>query len=313
MKSFKKKFSLKVWKIIIVSLILFFALSYLITKAVYNICFPRYDEKVDIPMELRAMTDERQPVEFYSGENLLRGHLYGDGLGLGIVIVAPGFRASEDNYLWQINSFQEYGWDVLSFDTTGSCTSEGNSSVGFSQELLDLNAALDYVEKNYNYDNIFIFGHSRGGYAACGLLNSDHRINAVVSVAGINSAMEAVIEPAQNYVGLLAYGNYPFLWLYQSTLFGADVMDIHADEQISDTDVPTLIIQGVNDDVAPIDSSSIYSHKDEISSDCVEYYICDIPGQDGHTDLLFDKDGTANDVLMGIINQFYRKNSAVSN
>ena len=143
MKSFKKKFSLKVWKIIIVSFILFIALSYLITKAVYVMCFPRYDEVVNIPGELQMMVAARQPVEFYSGANILRGHLYGDGNSLGIVIVAPGFRASEDDYLWQINSFQEYGWDVLSFDTTGSCTSEGNSSVGFSQELLDLNAALD--------------------------------------------------------------------------------------------------------------------------------------------------------------------------
>lgn len=313
MKSYKKKISLRIWKNIIVLIILFISLSYLITKAVYNICFPRYDEKADIPVELTDLTYIRQPVEFYSGDYLLKGHIYRDNEAEGIVIVAPGFRASEDDYLWQINSFYEFGWDVLSFDTTGSCTSEGSSSIGFSQELIDLDAALDYIEKNYNYDNIFIFGHSRGGYAACGILNSDHRINAVVSVAGINSAMEAIMQPARNYVGLLAYGNYPFLWLYQTTLFGTDVMGIHADEQISDTKVPTLIVQGVNDDVAPIDSSSIYSHREEITSDCVEYYVCDTPGQDGHTDLMFDNDGTANDVLMNIINQFYRKNTAVSN
>ncbi len=313
MKSFKKKISLRVWKIIIVLIILFMSLSYLISKAVYNICFPRYDESVEIPVELSTLTNIRQPVEFYSGNYLLRGHIYSDGEADGIVIVAPGFRASEDDYLWQINSFHEFGWDVLSFDTTGSCTSEGSSAIGFSQELIDLDAALDYVEKNFNYDNIFIFGHSRGGYAACGLLNSGHRINAVVSVAGINSAMEAVIQPAQNYVGFLAYGNYPFLWLYQSTLFGTGIMGIQAYEQISDTNVPTLIVQGVNDDVAPVDSSSIYSHRDEITSDYVEYYVCDTPGQDGHTDLLFDNDGTANDILMNIINQFYRKNTAVSN
>ena len=61
------------------------------------------------------------------------------------------------------------------------------------------------------------------------------------------------------------------------------------------------------------DSSSIYSHREEITSDNVEYYICDIPGQNGHTDLMYNNDGTANDVLMNIINQFYSKKTTVSN
>lgn len=314
MKSLKNKSSKKVWKIIIIVLAVNLVIMFGITKIVYDSCFPRYDAKeITIPTELTDIVENRQNVEFDSGKNTLRGYLYGDGTGEGIVVVAPGINASVDNYLWQIQSFLDYGWDVFSFDSTGSCTSEGKSAVGFSQELLDLDAALTYVENNTEYDNIFIFGHSRGGYSACGLLGSGHDITAVVSVAGINSAMEAIMQPSASKVGFVAYGNYPMLYLYQSMLFGMDVVSIQADEQISESEVPTLIVQGVNDTTAPMNESSIYSHKDEITSDCVEYYLCDTPGQDGHTNLLFDEDGTANDALMNIINQFYSKNTAVSN
>ena len=314
MKSFNKKSLKKVWRIIIITVIIYIIISFAITKIVYDACFVRYDEKsnVDIP-KLSAIIDKRAEVEFQCNDNLLKGYLYGNGQSKGIVVVAPGFHAGADDYLWQINSFLEYGWDVFAFDATGHCDSEGGSSVGFSQELLDLDAALQYIEDNYNYPNLFLFGHSRGGYAVCNMVGSEYDITAVVSVSGINSAMEAIMEPAASRVGFLAYGNYHFLWLYQTMIFGREVVSLSVDEELDKAKVPTLIIQGANDDVAPMDSSSIYSHKEEIDSECVEYYICDIPGQDGHTNLLFDADGTANDSLMNIINQFYSKKSAVSN
>jgi dienelactone hydrolase len=292
-------------------IIAFFAM----TKIIYDACFPRYDAELEIPAELDDMVANRQSVTFYSGENELQGYLYSEELSwetehldAGLVVIAPGYHAGTDDYLWQIQSFLDYGWDVFIFDTTGSCESEGTSSVGFSQELWDLDAALDYVEGNYSYDNIFLFGHSRGGYAVCGILDSDHAITAAVSVSGINSAMEAVMEPAKQYAGIAAYGNYPLLWFYQVALFDEDTVDTQAYEKISVSQIPTLIVQGTEDDVAPMEESSIYAHRDKITSEHVEYYICDVPGQNGHTDLMFDEDGTANDALMETICDFYLSN-----
>lgn len=334
----------KVWKIIIIILLSIIIVFFAMTKIIYDACFLRYDaEAVMVPEELSDMVAHRQGVTFLSGENELQGYLYsgnkqqlsegqaGDlqkesaveqtaieeyGIGengieetaiegTGLVVMAPGYHASADNYLWQIQSFLEYGWDVFIFDTTGSCESEGKSSVGFSQELWDLDAALDYVEANYEYDYLFLFGHSRGGYAVCGILGSEHDITAVVSVSGINSAMEGIMEPAVRYAGPMAYSNYPLLWLYQVSLFDEETVEVQADEEISNSRIPTLIVQGNADDIVPMEESSIYSHRDEITSEYVEYYVCDIPGQNGHRSLMFDEDGTANDTLMQEINEFY--------
>ena len=43
----------------------------------------------------------------------------------------------------------------------------------------------------------------------------------------------------------------------------------------------------------------------DLDAEQVTYFICDEPRQDGHTDLLFDIDGTANDELMAQVNAFF--------
>ncbi len=310
MISSKKKSVAKVLRAIIVSILVFAIFSFCLTKVIYDATFPRYNgEPLVTSDELQNIIENRQAVSFESGKNVLKGYYYAASEASALVVIAPGYGADDDQYLWQVNSFLDCGWSVFSFDSTGHCDSEGDSAIGFSQELLDLEAALDFIEgqQRFGCEALLLFGHSRGGYAVCGVLDRHENITAVVSVSGINSAMEAIMEPAARRIGFIAYGNYPLLWLYQSMLFGADVVNIQVAETINATDVPVLLVHGTQDASVPIDRSSIMAHRDQISSNKVEYYLCDQPGQAGHTDLLYDADGTANDVLMEKINDFYKR------
>lgn len=309
-----KKLNLKrIIAVIITIIMIFSAISFAVTKIIYDRIFVRYDCAVtDFPSELSETVATRTEKQFSSKNNTLTGYLYNANAELSndtLVIIAPGFNACADSYLWQIKSLLEYGWSVFAFNPTGCCTSSGNSSIGFSQELCDLEAALKYVENNdrFGYNDIVLFGHSRGGYAVCCSLDFKYNITAVVSVSGINSAMEGVIGSSVEQIGPLAYGNYGFLWAYQAMLFGSKTLNMNASEEISESDVPTLIIHGKNDELVPLDRFSIISHKKEISSKKVEYIICSDPNSSGHTDLLFGKDGTANDILMKQIDHFLKK------
>lgn len=308
-----KKLNFKRILIIIVAVLLVFSVvSMVATKIIYDSIFVRYDCEIKIPKSLTSLTDLREEKGYYSGENKLSAYLYrcdNDQDKDTLIIIAPGFNACADNYLWQIQSFLNLGWSVFAFNSTGCCNSEGDSTVGFPQELCDLEATLKYVEKNdrFGYNDIVIFGHSRGGYAACCALSYDYDISAVVSVSGINSAMEGIMGSSTEYVGPVAYGNYGFLWLYQALIFGADTLNLAADEEISKSDVPVLLVHGKEDTQVPIDRYSIVSHKDEITSQNVEYLIRSSPDNSGHTDLLFDEDGTANDELMQEIHEFLLK------
>lgn len=297
---------------LMIALILCLSVFGVVTKVIYDAIFSRCDRTERIPDELIGLVRSREWITFFNGGFFrLQGYRYVSPNATsatrgGIVVVAPGFRSGADHYLWQIQSFVEYGWDVFSFDGTGCMESAGDSVIGFPQEIYDLDAALSYIEKTFDYRDIFLFGHSRGGYAACGMLPSRHRIAAVVSVSGLNSAMEAVAGTAKRRAGWIAYGNYPFLWLYQAMLFDIKTIGFQTYKAISESTVPVLIIQGTEDPIAPVNRMSIYAHRKQITSERVTYCVCDTPGQNGHTDLMFNREGKANMRLMERINAFYR-------
>ena len=222
-----KKFNFKkVLVIIIAALILFSAISMAATKIIYDSIFVRYDENYKIPASLSYLEASRETKTYPSGKALLSGKLYRAKKEVcknALVILAPGFRAVSDSYIYQIEALLQKGFSVFAFDPTGCGLSEGESSVGFAQEFLDLEATVKYVEScgKFGYNDIVLLGHSRGGYAACLMLERGYDISAVISVSGINSSMDAVIGSAENSVGALAYLNYGFFFSFSCLyLFG---------------------------------------------------------------------------------------------
>lgn len=285
--------------------------SMVATKLIYDSIFSRYAPEVQpVPEALQQMVGQRETY-FYDYEDLtLAGYLYHSPSPRNtLVVLAPGFHAGAEDYLWQISALLDRGWSVFSFDPSGSCESSGESYIGFPQEILDLEATLDYLEEQnrFGYDRLALLGHSRGGYAAAGVLGGEHRIDALVTVSGVNSAMEAIMGYSTAAVGPLAYGNYGFLWLYQAMLFGPELTSLSAHEQITKSGVPTLVVHGTGDADFPMEKNSIYAHRQQICTPAVEYLPWDQPGQNGHTDLLFDPEGGANEPLMDQISEFLER------
>ena len=304
----------KVLITIIIAFIIFAIISFSATVVIYNSTFPRYDCGItSYAEELQKTVNLRESKSYKSGENTLSGFLYNcpfENKKDTLIILAPGHNACADSYLWQIKELLEYGWSVFAFDTTGTCHSEGKSNVGFSQEVLDLKATLEYINNNQNlgYSNIALLGHSRGGYAACCALEYNYNLSAVISVSGINSAMDGIMGASEQYIGPLAYGNYGFLWLYQAMLFGSDTVSLKADEILASSNTPALLIHGEDDKTYPADKYSIISKLKENKPQNTEIFIRTAPDNAGHTNLLFSKDGTANMEVIKKINEFLLEN-----
>jgi len=309
----KKTSKKRIWMTIIIIFLIFSFVNFGATKIIYDSFFPRYNCTISsYPTQLEEMINNRETVSFDSGENTLCGYLYKSSTSDkkdALIVLASGHNACSDCYLWQIKELSDCGWSVFAYDSTGCCNSEGKSSIGFSQELLDLTSALDYIENNnrFGYNNIALLGHSRGGYAVCCALKYNYDITAVISVSGINSAMEAVIGASYAHTGPLAYLNYGYLWLYQATLFDTDTLNVRANEVLKNTDTPVLVIHGADDKKVPTDKFSVYSYKDDFDSENIEYLLRFAPDTSGHTDILFDKDSTANNSLIQIIDTFLEK------
>ncbi len=296
-----------------IAVLLFLAVSFTATKVVYDSIFARYDcGLTTYPAALQPLVTERRLHTYPSGDNTLSGYLYtcqADNAQNALIVLIPGHNACTDTYLWQTQELLSCGWSVFAFDATGCCRSEGGSSVGFPQTVLDVNATLAYLKHhdNFGFENVVLLGHSRGGYAACCSLAYDYDVSAVISVSGINSAMEGVIGAAARHVGDLAYSNYGGLWLYQTLLFGSETVNLRADKVLSATDTPVLLIHGDRDDTVPLHKFSIVSHREQIHNPNAEYCIRSSPDNAGHTDLLFGADGTADDTIIQTIDTFLKK------
>lgn len=226
----------------------------------------------------------RREISFLSGENRLTGWVYGEENNAGLVVMAHGLGSTAESYLAQTVWFVEQGYRVLTYDATGSGASEGTDTVGLSQSVLDLDAALTYAESDETLRGlpVLLFGHSWGGYAVAAVLEYDHDVTACVSVSGYDTPMDLMCETAYNYCGPIAYAGYPFLLAHQWVLFGSAANRSAADS-ISATDIPVLIVHGSEDGTIRADGAGLIAHREKITNPNVEFLL--LEGED-HLSLL---------------------------
>ena len=214
-KMFRKRKTLKIFVSIITLLFVFSLGSMIFAKVFYDGYFQRVDEpKYTGLLRYEDVSGyDRTQVNFKSGNNTLTGYIYGENNQKGLVVISHGLGYGADDYLAQTLYFVDNGWRVFAFDNTGTYESQGQSESGLPQSVLDLDAALSYVESNTSLNKlpIMLFGHSWGGYAVAAVLNYNHPITAVVSISGFNSPNELLFEEAKREMGSFGYIEDPFL------------------------------------------------------------------------------------------------------
>ena len=295
-KAVKKK-ALKITAVVTLAVLLLCMGMLAATKFIYDAIFPRYDRsklETAINISYDEIMDKypRDKVNFMSGDNRLTGYVYSTQNPQGLVVIAPGLSDGGEDYTSIAMGFADLGYKVFTFDTTGSFESEGENSVGFSQEVIDLENALKFIENEPELKSLplYLFGHSRGGYASAMMCNKDYDIKAIATVGAVNSPMEITMEWSKNYVGPLAFTGYPALYAYQTMVFGNEIMGTTGAEAIDEGNIPALIIHCENDVTVSIEGSSIYAHKDEVDNENAKFMLYENEENAGHTTLLFTKE-----------------------
>lgn len=231
---------------------------------------------------------ERETVTFPSGNETLTGYIYGkNNTSKGLVVVSHGLGSYSEGYISETKYFVDSGFMVFAYDNTGSGASTGDSCVGLVQSVIDLDNALTYVEQNPAFDGlpICLYGHSWGGYATTAVLNYDHDIIAVASLAGYNDSLDEMTYVGKRLLGSFAYVEKPFIWLTLRITFG-DKMNLTAADGINHaTHTAVMIIQGDLDDFVGFDGPCIYANQDKIKRDDVQYVL--LEGRE-HSDLMMD-------------------------
>lgn len=223
---------------------------------------------------------ERERLFYNSGDTRLAGYFYPAENAKGLVVFAHGFHAGADDYLPVFEFLVRYGYHVFAFDTKGTYDSQGDSTVGLPEALVDLDATLMYLksQERFNQYPLFLLGHSCGGYAVTAVLNIHKDIKACAAIAPMNCASTMILEKGALYTSMLAsdiYTQLPaaFLIPYQKYLFG-EYADMTAVDGINSTDIPVLIAHGNRDMTVDFATPlSVIGQKYRIRSERVYYYV----------------------------------------
>ncbi|MDR2942043.1 MAG: alpha/beta hydrolase [Treponema sp.] len=225
----------------------------------------------------------REEVHFNSCGNKLQGFIYGNGNNNGLVVISEGLGGTADDYLPMIMYFAGKGWRVFAFNNTGVSGSEGESVRGLSQSVIDLDAALTYIENSDKFAglSVMLAGHSWGGHAVCAVLNYNHRVSAVVSFAGYNKGSDMIKENGVSMVGGFFYIFTPQMRALEKQLFG-DTANLTAVGGINKSGIPVMIVQCSDDNAIKPGTTSIYAHRKEITNPHVEIIYRDGEDATGH-------------------------------
>lgn len=167
-----------------------------------------------------------------------------------VVIIAPGFGVGGQRvYLDVADCFASNGYLVFAYDSTGADESEGESTVGFPQGIIDLQHAIDFVKHDGEMGQLptVLFGHSWGAYCVGAVLNVRPDVAAVVAVAGFDRTKEW-------FAYALAGGEGDFLSQIEPTervLFGR-YAEYTAADGFANTQAPVMVVQSADDRNVPL-------------------------------------------------------------
>ncbi|WP_022747724.1 alpha/beta hydrolase family protein [Lachnobacterium bovis] len=215
----------------------------------------------------------RREVEFYSGKNKLRGYVYGEE-NKDMIVFSHGIWSGHEDYMAFLKWFIDRGYAVFAYDYTGYNNSQGDNAKGLTQSMIDLDNALTFIEKDntLKQHNIYLMGHSWGGYATASVLRYKHNVKAAVPLSGFNDPETISLDVTDKLIGKPAYLLTPFLRLNQYRLF-KDKGSIKAVDSINSTNIPVLIVHANKDAFIKFDKTSIIAQKDKITNKNVQYYV----------------------------------------
>ncbi|SEH42464.1 Alpha/beta hydrolase family protein [Ruminococcus flavefaciens] len=287
----------KVLKRVFIALFLFLIISFVIAYIITSKEMSKSFGRGDYPDRNKAATwfydhyeneYPREEVSFKSGDNTLKGYIYGMDNNKGLIVFAHGIGSGHEMYLSLITRLVDCGWRVFAYDATGSGYSEGEGTKGLAQSVLDLDNALTYAESDarLNILDKFVLGHSWGGYAAAAVLNFDHDVKADITMSGYNTPFEELSETCGVRYGFWGKLLDPVVWLYNKMEFGSN-SSISAVDGINKSGIPVLVLHGNDDDVIGYDGASVIAHKSEITNPNVEYKVFDEEGRNGHNSYFY--------------------------
>ena len=151
---------------------------------------------------------------------------------------------------------------LLTFDFSGTDLSDGKfENKLMSQEVSDIKYAIDFLAKNYSFQQLVLIGHSTGAIDAALYAYKDKRIDKLILTGVVSDLKHAVRydftdEQVRDFwkKGYIVY-NDPEKWYHRKKLkkaFYDEFFTLDIPTAIKKFKKPLLIVQGENDEAIPV-------------------------------------------------------------
>ena len=267
----------------------------IVARKVYDSFFGRYERPdYNVTPGLINYKDfesflPREKMHIKSKDATLQAYFYENASSKDLILLAHGFHAGADDFLPVIAYLVQKGYSVLTYDMTGTYDSTGKGTIGFCQWLVDCDYVIKFIQndKKFKKLNLYLLGHSCGGYAVSAVLSLKKHIKACATIAAPNNGYTLLLEKGTQYAGEFANQGVSkdFLDSYQKKLFGK-YCNYSGLQGVNSSKVPTFIAHGLEDEVIDFDLQSLISHRDEMKNKNLQFYF-GTGSQSKHNSILF--------------------------
>ena len=204
----------------------------------------------------------------YKG-NVIRGYFYSKGEydKNKIVLFAHGMDSSKESYIQEIAYLAENGFLVVGFDYFGTNESDGKL-MGFGNSLKSLDLVIRYLKSTDEYKDkdLYVVGHSWGGYATLNIVKYHKDIKGIVALAPAVSLYKIFRGSylKQNVLVTL------LIWLVECVKLGKYSLCDGA-KSLKNYNGKVMVIQSKNDSMVSFDSSLEYIRRN--IGDKAEYIV----------------------------------------
>ncbi len=246
--------------VLLLIILILFIISEVICSKIYN---SRCDNRKDIKIFNYNDFDflDHKDFEFNSSDSLIKGRIYSlkdkEKLNNKIIIFFHGFGGGHENYMHEIIEFVNKGYLVFAYDNLGCELSEGKSIKGLLEVFNETENFYKYFKtlKEYQNKDIYLVGHSWGGFNAINSSNIIKDAKKVVALSSFNSAN----YPSKGNLLIIKLCRV-FFYIINLFKFKKYINFVSKKTIKRNKNIEYLLINGENDKVVfPSQSSNIYS------------------------------------------------------
>lgn len=290
---------MELWEILVIVfasvLFLYLFAGSIFVQLVLRRVFRRQDfpEKTFL-MRYEDVSDEleRVPYTFSSRGKKLQAYFYTCPDAKGFVLYVHGLCPGHQGYLSDILSLHRRGYEVFTYDFTGTGESGGKYIASIAQQERDLRSSLKFLGKQPEFKDkkILLYGHSMGGFAVARDVSCSNQVIASASISGFDKPLKEMRDATNGKGKKAAFFFFaPVFYLVLACKLGPGFNN-SASKAVSRTRKPVLIAHGVKDESVDFKKDSIIAKRGQIRNPNAEYVIVADEVHSGHLSIVASTD-----------------------